>query len=190
MKEDAAYQKEKEILNHYSQLSQSSELGVTELKNAIKELTDHYEKLLDEVKLLTNVGDKLQRKLRAANIKLKEQQQQIRQINADLERRNKELEATIHELIRTRAGRKATTIVLVLALILFIISELFENYIDSAATSLNPKWGNYISWGIKIGLAVLFKPIESLLEKFFVERAILSEHAQKVLAETVRKEKD
>lgn len=185
--EQSAYQKEQELLKHYSQLLQQQDLTEEKLKEAVLHLTNHYGKLLDEVKLLTNVGDKLQRKLRAANIKLKEQREQIRQINTDLERKNKELEATIQELIRTRAGRKATTIVLILAIVLFIVSELLENYIDSTATSLDPKWGNYISWGMKIGLAVLFKPIESLLEKYLVERASLSERAQKVLAQTAQR---
>ncbi len=144
----------------------------------IKAFADKYEDVLTQLKLITSVGNRLQRKLNNANKKLKafnitlrKQKAEIERINKELERTNRELRETIDELIRARAGRKATTFVLVFVIVLFIISESIEIYIEQFSQNIQ-KWGSIISWTLKALLALLFKPIESFFENMFTKRAM------------------
>ncbi len=169
-KEERFLQEFKERLNEHSECD-------PEVQALLRHALTQYENLLQETKLLTNISDKLEKKARAQRFKLQEQRERIRKFNRELRRKNQELEQTIEALTKARAGRKATTYVLFLALVLFVISELIENKIDDMLQGSS--WANTISWILKGFIAILFKPVESLLENYFVKRALAEEQKRK-----------
>jgi len=113
--------------------------------------------------LVTKVSDKLQNKLTKAHDA----------INA----KNIELQNTIDELTKARAGRTAATVILILGVVLFMLSEVvIDPYIDSHTG------GNiYISIGVKGLIALMLKPIESVLESQLLKLAW--KRRQKILDE-------
>jgi len=97
------------------------------------------------------VSDKLQKKLD--------------KVNGDLEARNGELQLTIDALTKAKASKKATTIVLILAVVLFLVSEGFlDPIIDLYAG------GIAIAMCVKGTLALLLKPVESFIENLLLRR--------------------
>ncbi len=176
------FEKEEKFLEEFKERLASHEGCDPEIEALLQEACSKYENLLQETKLLTNISDKLEKKARAQRFKLQEQRERIRKFNRELRRKNKELEETIEALTKARAGRKAATYVLMLALILFVISELIENKIDAMVAGSS--WANFISWTLKGFIAVLFKPIESLLEAYFIKKAMAEEQKKKEATET------
>lgn len=123
-------------------------------KETLLSLSQRYEETLDESRLITRVSDRLQRKVDNANQKLEEN--------------NIELQQTVDALTKARVGRKATTIVLAIAVILFLLVEgILEPIIDdwADATFTTRDYKTPISLGIKLMLALLLRPIEVLVEK-------------------------
>ncbi|MCS7073862.1 MAG: hypothetical protein NZ108_05290 [Bacteroidia bacterium] len=167
---DAAYEKENQFIQQFKALANQENLDPEEAKKSMKEMQIRYEKLLDEVMLLTSVGDRLQRKIKAANTLLKEQAEEIRQINASLNQKNEELQLTIDELTRAKSGRKATTIILLITICLFIASE-FAEYLFQTITHFDQQAVVYTTI-FKVFLCLTFKPIESYLEDSFLKRAM------------------
>ena len=131
-------------------------------EQSVKELTlitDNYEELLDQTVLITRISDRLQKKLDKTNDKLQS-------LNDELNDRNIELHLTIEDLVKAKAGRKATTIVFVFALILFVFSEaLLEPIIDSYADNI------FLSLSIKALIAMSIKPLEMLVENSLLKAA-------------------
>jgi DNA-binding response OmpR family regulator len=75
------------------------------------------------------------------------------------------LKNALNDSIKAKIGRRATSIVFGIAIALFILSEaLFDPFIDALQTSL------LIGLSFKGGLALFFKPVESFLEKFMLNR--------------------
>jgi hypothetical protein len=167
---DVAYSKEISIYNKYKELVKRDDITLEESKKGLKELVKYYGRLLDDVKLLTSVGDRLQRKLKSANSMLNQQAEEIKQINQDLQKTNNELKLTIDELTRTRAGRKARTFVLFVAVILFVFSENIENVLDSMLGEST--MGIILNWTLKITLMLLLKPLEGFVENRMVKSAM------------------
>lgn len=123
------------------------------------EFTEHYQDLLAQSKVITRVSDRLQSKLNKANDKIKEQ-------NEEITEKNQLLENTISQLVRARVGRKASTIILTVAIILFLSEELFlEKILDDLVNN-----SLYLSLGIKGGIALFLKFLEGGLETFFVKQ--------------------
>jgi len=154
------YHKEKANLVRTKEFLESGEINqldksVDELKN----LSDNYEELLDQTVLITRISDRLQKKLDKTNDKLQH-------LNDQLNDKNIELQNTIDDLVKAKAGRKATTIVFVFALVLFVFSEaLIEPYIDSYANNI------YLSLSIKAVIAMSIKPLEMLVEDSILKAA-------------------
>jgi uncharacterized phage infection (PIP) family protein YhgE len=145
------FQLEKNILNNSATISGNEEMTVEEMKQEYEALRQHYSELIDQSKLITRVSDKLQKKLDKAN--------------SDLEARNAELQQTIDALTKAKASKKATTIVLILAVVLFLISEGFlDPIIDLYAG------GIAIALVVKGTLALLLKPVESFIENQILKR--------------------
>ena len=151
------FEKEFEYLKEIN-LFIKEELSGEEENNKYKEtllsLSQRYEETLDESRLITRVSDRLQRKVDNANQKLEEN--------------NIELQQTVDALTKARVGRKATTIVLAIAVILFLLVEgiletIIDDWADSTFTTRDYK--TPISLGIKLMLALLLRPIEVLVEK-------------------------
>jgi hypothetical protein len=154
------YRKEKAHLEHTQKfLSSAQDATPQELMKEFKATCRNYEELLDQTVLITRISDRLQRKLDKTNDKLQ-------LLNDQLNDKNIELQNTIDDLVKAKAGRKATTIVFIFALILFVFSEaLIDPYIDSNTKNI------YLSLAIKALIAMLIKPFEMLVEEGLLKRA-------------------
>ncbi len=117
-------------------------------------LAQSYAQLLGEVKLLTSVSDRLQNKLNKAN--------------ESIARKNDELTQTLEMLTKERVGKRATTIVLMLAALFFIISELI---IDPQLQEGAKIFGASGLIMLKITVAIGLKPLEVLLENLLLKTA-------------------
>jgi len=74
-KKGEAFSMEAEVLRSAREKLEDSSTGETGIREAYAFLCDEYEKLLDEVKFLTKISDKLEAKLNAANEKLQQANQ-------------------------------------------------------------------------------------------------------------------
>ncbi|SFB73777.1 Response regulator receiver domain-containing protein [Flexibacter flexilis DSM 6793] len=83
-----------------------------------------------------------------------------------IEHKNKELQQTIDQLLRTRAGKRATTIVLVVSFSIFLVEEILENIFQNFAQS-----NFYLLLSFKFLLLLLLKPIELILESTMIKRS-------------------
>lgn len=120
-------------------------------------LVTAYDDLLAQTRMLTKISDRLQRK--------------IDQANHELSRTNHRLTQTIDDLLRARMGRKATTVVFALALLLFLVSEaVIEPRIDQLLVSAG-SLSTYIGYALKGIIALMIKPFEGITEKKMIERA-------------------
>lgn len=149
------FEKENEILRHSKELLAKTEM-LSE-QSWLKEyelLAQSYAQLLGEVKLLTSVSDRLQNKLNKAN--------------ENIARKNEELTQTLDMLTRERAGKRATTIVLMLAALFFIISELVIDPQLQEGTRIFGASGVIM---LKITVAIALKPLEVLLENLLLKTA-------------------
>jgi hypothetical protein len=151
------FEKEKEILEQTKEIAISAEKGNIEKPELTKHystLKEDFSRLLEETSLITSVSDRLQNKLNRANEKITNQ--------------NVQLQETIDMLTKARIGRKATTLVLILAIILFILSEaIIEPQIDGYVG--NNFW---FGLGFKGIIALMLKPIESLIERMMINRTV------------------
>lgn len=154
------FQKEKSYIQQAEEFLENKENHTVDvLKDEFKTLTDNYAELIDQIVLITRISDRLQKKLDQTNEKLSD-------LNSELEDKNIELKNTIDDLVKARVGRRATTIVFVFALVLFVFSEaLIEPYIDSYADNI------YISLAIKAVIAMSIKPLEMLVEGSMMKSA-------------------
>jgi len=154
------YRREKANLQRTQEFFEANEdLSHEKSAEELKLLTDNYEELLDQTVLITRISDRLQKKLDKTNDKLQN-------LNDQLNDKNVELQNTIDDLVKAKAGRKATTIVFVFALVLFVFSEaLIEPYIDSYANNI------YLSLSIKAIIAMSIKPLEMLVEDSILKAA-------------------
>jgi len=162
-----AYSRENDLIVRYRDILSDDERSKEDYREAFEEMYKQYVKLLDDTKLLTSLGDRLQRKLRSTNMLLKQQSEEIKEINEALNQTNVELKTTIDELTRARASRKARTLVFFLFFILFLISETLEDVFDSFFPD------EFIfSFAFKTILFLSLKPLESGLEKYFVRQSV------------------
>lgn len=167
---DMAYAREGEFITRYQELRSKDEVSGEQYKVFLDELFISYQRLLDDTKLLTSLGDRLQRKLRSTNMLLKTQAEEIRQMNDDLQKKNIELKLTIDELTRARSSRKAQTYILILTFILFVGSEYLEDLFDSFFPD-----DIIYSFVFKTALLFSLRPLEGYLEKVFIRQAMQKE---------------
>jgi DNA-binding response OmpR family regulator len=79
------------------------------------------------------------------------------------------LKIALRDIQKARIGRKATTIVFGIAIVVFLISEaLLDPFVDGLSTSL------LIGLSFKGGVALFLKPIETFLEKFMMSRILIA----------------
>lgn len=130
-----------------------------------KTLVFEYSELLDQTRLITRISDRLQKKLNVAYDKLEDK-------NEELNSKNDILRKTINDLVEARMGKKAATIVLIVAVILFLASEAFlEPWVERYSIEHFENGAFYISLGIKALIAISIKPIESLIERRLISSA-------------------
>ncbi len=161
---------EKEDIYHKSTLDRANQEDIRnhdEWKSDYKELSDAYGTLLDEARIITSVSDRLQNKLNRTHDKLQDQAEQINKINTELAYNNDQLKNTIDELTKVKISRMAATIVIILAIVLFLISEgLIEPIIEEKTDSF------LVGFVLKGLIALLIKPIEVVVEKFLTRRRL------------------
>ncbi|MDB5255908.1 MAG: protein serine/threonine phosphatase [Chitinophagaceae bacterium] len=91
---------------------------------------------------------------------------ELKNANDELDSANKELTETIDELTRVRISRFATSLTLLVAIALFLLSEGFlDPIVDSYSTNI------WLNLSTKLLLALLLKPIESFFEKLLLSYA-------------------
>ncbi len=179
--------RETETINQLENLINNVDtMSSEELKAQLQVYAKNHKKLLQEVKLLTSVGDRLQKKVKSANEMLQEQAEEIKKINKDLQDKNIELQFTIDELTKAKAGKRATTIILIFALVLFIITELLESTFETFFTGANM----LIIYAFKVSLALGFKPIEGVLENAIIAREMKLQRLEHDKQQKLLEEKD
>ncbi|MEM7551870.1 MAG: hypothetical protein AAF363_19470 [Bacteroidota bacterium] len=163
-RKEKVFQNEIDILNHARSCVQPP-IEKEELQSKYGDLCDKYESLIGIAKLLTSVSDRLHLRLDKANKKLITQSEEIQEMNDALIEKNKKLEDTMSAMVRATIGRKASTIVLVIAIILFIISEIIIEPVIENNTD-----NEYIGYIGKGAIALLLKPIDVIVERYLIRQ--------------------
>ena len=127
-------------------------------KEDLDSFSDEYEELIAQAKVITRVSDRLQKKLDNANLQIREQNEEIKD-------KNVQLADTVDQLAKAQVGRRASTIMLSVAVILFILEQVFmEPEIEKLEL---PQYVGYSVLGI---LFLLVKFFEGALEKHFMNK--------------------
>ena len=153
------FEEELKILKNSKTFLSAEDLTLEQCKRELESLQNHYDELLDQVKLITKVSDRLQKKINKAN--------------DDLEDKNDLLQESLDALTKARVGRQATTITLIVVIALFLITEAWlEPKIERYAIAQFD--GEYVptiaSLSAKAVIALLLRPIEKLVEKQLMKR--------------------
>ena len=127
-------------------------------KEDLDDFSNEYEELVAQAKVITRVSDRLQKKLDNANLQIKDQ-------NEEIKTKNVELKNTVDQLAVARVGKRASTIMLSVALILFIAEQVFLEPIIEAQISIP-----YVGMIILGVLFFIVKGLESSLEKYFMNK--------------------
>ncbi len=160
MAKQSIYQREIENLEQSKSFLKRSEYSKLELQLEFKKIVENYEELIDQVKIITKISDRLQKKLNRTNEALENSNNQLAELNS-------QLNETIDQLTEAKIGRRAATIVMMVAIALFIISEAFiEPQIDKMFSD------NFIvGLGLKLVVAILIKPGEDFANKYMLRKA-------------------
>lgn len=148
------FEKEDQILAYSKSITEkaSEELSAHAVRGEYQTLTENYGKLLDEVKLLTAVSDRLQRKLNKAN--------------ENVIKKNAEVKESAERLHKAHADRRAIFIATIVGLSFIVVSEaLVESHIEQ----LFDTRPTLILTSIKVGIAVLMYPVKKIIELTFVK---------------------
>lgn len=159
MAKQSIYQREMDFLEKSKAFLKRSEYSKEELQLSYKQLLENYEELIDQVKIITKISDRLQKKLNKTNEKLE-------QTNNQLHDTNIKLNETIDALTEAKIGRKAATIVMFVAIALFIVSEVWIEPI------IEQHFGKgLVGLGLKLVVAILIKPGEDMTNKYMLKQA-------------------
>ncbi|HAQ65217.1 MAG TPA: hypothetical protein DCR43_05115 [Bacteroidales bacterium] len=157
METEEIFRQEEATLLRAHDILQSPESAKGVLLVEYGHLVNAYGDLLAQTRMLTKISDRLQRK--------------VDQTNHELSKTNYRLTRTIDDLMRAKLGRKATTLVFIIAIVLFIISEIIiEPRIDHMLVTAG-SLSTYIGYGLKGLIALLIKPFEGFTEKKMIDRA-------------------
>ncbi|MEP0984188.1 hypothetical protein [Ekhidna sp.] len=127
-------------------------------KEDLDAFSDEYEELVAQAKVITRVSDRLQKKLDNANLQIREQ-------NDEIKVKNTQLADTVDQLAKAKVGRRASTILFTVAVILFILEQvLLEPIIDEMFDT------QFVSLGILGALFLLVKFSEGALEGYFMNK--------------------
>jgi hypothetical protein len=159
MEKDNIYQRELENLEQAKAFLKRPEYSKMDIQLEYKKLVENYDELIGQVKIITKISDRLQNKLNKTNEKLE-------LTNEELNDTNIKLNETIDALAEARIGRKAATIVLFVAILLFMISEAWiEPIIERSISNF------WVGLGLKLVVAILIKPGEDFANKYMLKRA-------------------
>jgi hypothetical protein len=149
-KSEILFGEEESVLHLYKSLSDFDEVD-TNYKDALKVLTEKYKELLNQTKFLTRMGDRLENRLHT--------------VNATLAQKNVDLSTALDDLTKARVSKQAYFIIYLIATMLFVFEEFFIDPVVSVFGT-----GIWIVLIIKLCIALLLKPTESLLENRFLSR--------------------
>lgn len=183
---EVAYSREEELVVKVRELAQKEGVTQKEIAETLDDFLKSYESLLSEIKLLTSVGDRLQRKLKQANALERAQREEIKRQAEELQDKNVALQTTLDELSKAKASRKAQAFILILAVVLFVGTEAMERLFDTIV-DVDTIEGFLISNGLKVLMVLGLKPLEGYLERYFVRQSMdkdKRELVDKVTAET------
>ena len=158
------FEREVKLLKESKAILGVESKDAAKIRHEMSVLVGHYEDLLDQSKLITKVSDRLQKKI-------------IRATTAE-EEKNAELHKTIDALTKAKVGRKAATMTLGIAVGLFLVGEgLLEPQIDKwVANSSLAQYRfdnvNLIGLGLKGLIAILIRPIEKIVQKRMMDKAM------------------
>ncbi len=127
-------------------------------KDDLDSFSDEYEELVAQAKVITRVSDRLQKKLDNANIQIREQNEEIKD-------KNVQLADTIDQLAKAKVGKRASTIMLTVAIVLFILEQIFIEPIIETYVNIP-----YVGLGILGLLFFVIKFFEGGLEKYFMNQ--------------------
>lgn len=160
MAKQSIYQREIENLEQSKQFLKKSEYSKLELQLEYKRLVENYEEIIDQIKIITKISDRLQNKLNNTNEALENSNNQLAALN-------NQLNETIDQLTEAKIGRRAATIVMMVAVGLFIISEVFiEPQIDKMFSD-----NVLVGLGLKLIVAIMIKPGEDFANKYMLKKA-------------------
>lgn len=92
--------------------------------------------------------------------------QTIKAQNAEIERKNVQLQRALDELTHTKASRKAKTITLIIAIFLFLLEEIVLH----ATEEIYNRDSLVLSLTLKCIIILSLKPIESFVESFWLKK--------------------
>ena len=144
-REEKLFRNENNVLEYYKAVV-VRDLSPNESKEELTKLTNRYESLLNQTRFLTWISGRLERKLQRKNRELIDN--------------NDTLQRTLNELTKAEAGKSAYAIIYFIAIVLFVLEELFiEPFINLM--------GNSVGYGILIKLVIvlLLKISEGFIEK-------------------------
>ncbi len=127
-------------------------------KEDLDEFSEHYEDLIAQAKVITRVSDRLQKKLDKANIRIQDQ-------NVEIKDNNLELSNTVEQLAKAKVGKRASTIMLTVGLLLFILEQIFIEPIIEANISIP-----YVGYIVLVILFLAVKYFEGTLEGYFMKK--------------------
>ncbi len=160
MAKESIYQNELNNLEQSKDFLKRDNYSQIEMQLEFKKLVEDYGELIDQVKIITKISDRLQKKLNKTNDALESSNSQLGELN-------NQLNETIDQLTEAKIGRRASTIVLFIAIGLFVVSEvLLEPIIDDAF-----KDNSLVGLGLKLVVAILIKPGEDLANKYMLKKA-------------------
>lgn len=134
-------------------------------RNEYVKLVESFDDAVGQMRLITKVSDKVQKKLDRVNSALDVKNAELDTKNAELDVKNAELQTTIDELTQARAGKIAATIVLIIAVMLFLLEELFIDNLIKNLLGTTSQWASVIT---KLVVVLMLKPLEGLLENFII----------------------
>jgi hypothetical protein len=149
-REEKLFRNETNVLEHYQEMIARNPTP-EETKEALIKLTDRYDSLLTQTRFLTWISGRLERKLQRKN--------------RELQDNNVTLQRTLNELTKAEASRNTYAIIYFIAIVLFVLEELFIEPIINMM-------GNSIGYGIIIKLAIVLvlKMSEGFIEKKITTR--------------------
>jgi hypothetical protein len=144
-REEKLFRNENRILHYYKVIADGNN-SLDQSREALKELTGKYENLLNQTRFLTWISGRLERKLQRKNKELLDS--------------NQNLNKTLNDLTKAEAGKSAYAIIYVIAIILFVLEEVFIEPLVVAV-------GGNVGYGIliKLMIVLLLKVSEGLIEK-------------------------
>lgn len=87
--------------------------------------------------------------------------------NEKINAKNQELKLTLDELTRTKISRKSVVVTMMIGISLCLLTEiLVDPLID------NYSYNIYISLAVKVIIAIMLKPIDSMYEQFLIKKAL------------------